>query len=133
MRITILSLFFLVLLVGCKNDSAQKASVDESELAVDESYYTGDFVYYADAAVLQTTNDVFSVQIDEKMHELSEKAKEFQRTPYDLVQVKLTGELIPNPLKAETGEGWDQMLVIDQIIEVSKATTSSVMQAPTQE
>jgi len=49
-----------------------------------------------------------------------------------MVKVVVTGELIANPRRAETGDGWEQMLVIDKIIEVSKATTSSVIKAPQQ-
>ncbi|KQC32459.1 hypothetical protein AAU57_03265 [Nonlabens sp. YIK11] len=132
MRSLLLSLFCIGLLVGCKNESEPK-STKENVLTYDEPRYKGDFIYLADAAVLSTSDDIYAVKIDEKVTELASKAKEFQRTPYDMVQVVVTGELVPNPLKAETGEGWDQMLVIDKIIEVRKSKSSSVIQAQEQE
>ncbi|PRP67853.1 component of SufBCD complex [Nonlabens agnitus] len=133
MRSLLLSLFLCIgLLVGCKNESEPK-STEENVLTYDEPRYKGDFIYLADAAVLSTSDDIYAVKIDEKATELASKAKEFQRTPYDMVQVVVTGELVPNPLKAETGEGWDQMLVIDKIIEVRKSKSSSVIQAQEQE
>jgi hypothetical protein len=38
----------------------------------------GEFVYYADAAVLQTKNDIYGVVIDKNMHALADQVKPFQ-------------------------------------------------------
>ncbi|SCY31659.1 NlpE-like protein with OB domain [Nonlabens sp. Hel1_33_55] len=133
MKAFFLSILFLCLLTGCKSDTEKSDAPDGTEMSNDEPQFKGEFIYLADAAVLSTSNDIYAVKIDDKLTELAEKAKEFQRTPYDMVQVTVTGELVPNPVKAETGEGWDQMIVIDKIIEVRKSGSSSVISAPAQE
>ncbi len=40
---------------------------------------TGDFIYYADAAVLQTPKEIYGVVIDDKMHELENVVKPHER------------------------------------------------------
>jgi len=127
MKYLLTSLFFLVLLTGCREESAAEKN---NGLTIDEVRYKGEYIHLGEAAVLTTPDEIYAIQIDDKVKELDEQSKEFKRTPYDMVQVVLTGELKPNPKKAETGEGWDQMLVIEKIIEVRKAKTSTVMQAP---
>jgi len=116
-------LFLLVLATGCKDQ-------DSNELAPGEVSYKGDYIHINDAAVLSTADEIYAVRIDEKSADLDKQSKEFMKTPYDMVQVVITGELIPNPRKEETGEGWDQMIVINKIIEVREAKSSAVMQAP---
>jgi hypothetical protein len=123
-------LLLLVLATGCKD---QETVEDSNDLEVGEVSYKGDYIHINDAAVLSTADEIYAVRIDEKSADLDKQSKEFMRTPYDMVQVVITGELIPNPRKAETGEGWDQMIVIDKIIEVRKAKSSAVMQAPAPE
>lgn len=126
MRIASLSLFLLLIATSCKDNAVGKTE----GLTVDEVRYKGDYIHLGDAAVISTEDEIYAIQIDDKIQELDERAKEFMRTPYDMVQIIVTGELKPNPRKQETGDGWDQMLVIDKIIEVRKATTSAVMQPP---
>jgi hypothetical protein len=123
-------LFLLVLATSCNN---QETMEDSENLATVEVSYKGDYIHIGDAAVLSTADEIYAVRIDNKSGNLDEQSKEFMRTPYDMVQVVITGELIANPRKTETGEGWDQMIVIDKIIEVRQAKSSAVMQAPAPE
>jgi hypothetical protein len=130
MRIAFNLLFLLILATSCKD---QETIGDNNSKTADEVSFKGDYIHIGDAAVLSTEDEIYAVRIDDKSGKLDEKGKQFMKTPYDMVQVVITGELIPNPRKAETGEGWDQMIVIDKIIEVRKAKSSAVMQTPTQE
>ncbi|WP_194851685.1 component of SufBCD complex [Nonlabens antarcticus] len=130
MKYALISLLLLLLITGCKEE---KSSENNYGLADNEVSYKGEYIHVGNAAVLTTADEIYAVQIDDMAGELDQQAKEFMRTPYDMVQVIVTGKLIPNPRKVGTGEGWEQMLVIDKIIEVRKAKTSSVMKAPAQE
>jgi hypothetical protein len=130
MRIAFNLLFLLILATSCKD---QETIGDNNSKTADEVSFKGDYIHIGDAAVLSTEDEIYAVRIDDKSGKLDEKGKQFMKTPYDMVQVVITGELIPNPRKAETGEGWDQMIVIDKIIEVRKAKSSAVMQTPAQE
>lgn len=129
MRALLASFMVLILVSSCKNEDA---SDNNEGLTIDQVRYKGEYIHLGDAAVITTADDIYAVKVDDMVKELDEKSEEFKRTPYDMVQVVLTGELMPNPKKAETGEGWDQMLVIDKIIEVRKGKMSTVMQAPAQ-
>lgn len=77
----------------------------------------GDFVYYADAAVLVTESEIFGVIINEKMHELDDKAQTYKNEVTDMVSVEIEGVVSPNP---EGTEGWDNFVKITKIISVSK-------------
>ncbi len=123
-----MSILFLTLATSCKEaESTEDSSIT---LAPGEVTFKGDYIHIGSAAVLSTDDAIYAVEIDDRVGELDQRAEEFMRTPYDMVQVVVTGELVPNPRKKETGEGWDEMLLIDKIIEVRKSSSSSVMQAP---
>ncbi|MCO4821752.1 MAG: hypothetical protein KC469_06775 [Flavobacteriaceae bacterium] len=78
----------------------------------------GEFVYYADAAVLQTHREMYGVVIDQKMHELDEMAKSYQKEATDFVQIEIRGKVIPKP---EGEEGWPYRVEIKEILNVSAA------------
>ncbi len=130
---TILSIILIAMVaVSCKNQETttpeQEATtpvVEKKEPIIIDNVTTfkGEFIYSVDAAVLTTKNDMYAVRIDEKMQELQELALPLKKSQYDMVNVILKGELVPNPLKIETGEGWDQMLIIEEILEITPATS----------
>ncbi|HZW62734.1 MAG TPA: hypothetical protein VFF15_03720 [Flavobacteriaceae bacterium] len=77
----------------------------------------GEFVYLADAAVLQTETEIYAVVIDEKMHELDNKVKPFKSEDTDMIPVEIRGIISPKP---EGEEGWDYRVKITEILNVSK-------------
>ncbi len=99
-KVVILLLF--IAFVSCKTDQGTS--------------YTGDFVYYADAAVFQIGNDVHGVVLNDKVDTLAEQAKQFQNEPTDMVKVEVLGELIP---KKDNEEGWPFKLKINKIVSVN--------------
>ena len=113
-------LFILLLtittLTSCKNDSKTEDSKVENE-NTELTFIQGEFVYYADAAVIQTHKDVYGVVIDEKMHELNNQVEPFKMEITDMVPVEIRGKLIPKP---EGEEGWPFKVEIKEIIKVSK-------------
>ncbi|MBR9846742.1 MAG: hypothetical protein GYB35_11870 [Algicola sp.] len=81
----------------------------------------GQFIYFGDAAVLQTRSDIYGVVINDKMHELNDMAKAYKKEPTDYVTVQIRGKLIPKP---EGEEGWPFRIDVKEIENV-KAYTSN--------
>lgn len=116
MKKTLILVFcLLTLVVSCKNDtkSDTSATPEQSDLQT----LKGDFVYYADAAVLQTSSEIYGVVINTKMHELNKQASAFKTEPTDMIPVEVRGIIIPKP---ENEEGWPLRIDIKEIVNVSK-------------
>ena len=77
--------------------------------------FKGEFVYLADAAVLQTDDDIYAVIINEKMHELDDMVKQYKNETTDMVPVEIRGIKTPKP---ENEEGWAFRIEITEIINV---------------
>lgn len=120
MKKSLVLLFALITFLSCKNDK-KSSTTSETEVQTNTNeghkLFEGDFVYYADAAVLQTKDDVYGVIVNEKMHELDEKAKSLKSEPTDMVKVEVKGVLIAKP---KDEEGWPFRLDIKEIINVRK-------------
>ena len=99
-------------LSSCKNDSKSE-TVENDELTLIQ----GEFVYYADAAVIQSHQDVYGVIINEKMHDLDNNVKPYKVEITDMVPVEIKGKIIPKP---EGEEGWPYRIEIIEILNVSK-------------
>ena len=132
MRIIRLSSFLLVLCLGvsissCKGDIEKPLAEDENKVEIDSAktakqsdgliLFTGKFVYFADAAVLETTTGIYGVIINDKMHELDKLVQSYKEEVTDFVPVAIRGKLIPKP---ENEEGWDNRIEIKEIIDVYK-------------
>ncbi|MFK7781966.1 hypothetical protein [Psychroserpens sp.] len=110
---------------ACKSDVKKESSLDveavENENTAKKSdgmrTLVGQFIYYADAAVLQTKSDIYGVVINDKMHELNDMAKVYKNEPTDYVTVQIKGTLIPKP---EGEEGWPFKIDIKEIDNVKK-------------
>lgn len=118
-------LLFLIVIafLSCKNESKKEETinVDSDEKTLKQSdgltLLKGEFIYYADAAVLQTHADVYAVIIDDKMHELNKQVQQYKRESTDMVPVTIRGKIIPKP---ENEEGWPFRVEIKEILNVSK-------------
>ncbi|SFN43823.1 hypothetical protein SAMN04487989_101424 [Bizionia echini] len=114
--------------ISCKNDSkTEETTIETKTINVDDPNRTekqndgltllkGEFVYYADAAVLQTHREVYGVVIDDKMMELNNMAKAYKKEPTDYATVSIRGKVIPKP---ENEEGWPFRVEIKEILSVS--------------
>ncbi|WP_452230320.1 MULTISPECIES: hypothetical protein [unclassified Lacinutrix] len=118
--------FLLVLAVAftsCKNE-AKKENAETTETedgrTVKQSdgltLLKGEFVYYADAAVLQTKNEIYGVILNDKVTELNKKAKDFKKEDTDFVMVEVRGAIKSKP---EGKEGWDNQVEIKEILNIS--------------
>jgi hypothetical protein len=123
MKKSIVLLFAFFVFVSCKNNTNSSVT---SESDIHEKTETqnnsltllkGDFLYYADAAILQTKSEIYGVIINEKMHELHDKVKVYKDEDTDMVPVEIKGIIVPKP---ENEEGWEFRVDIKEIIKVSK-------------
>ncbi len=125
MRKTILLALVLLAFISCKNDSKsnteKESSADGPEKTVKQNdgltLLKGDFIYFADAAVLQTHREVYGVVIDEKMHELNKQVQQYKIETTDMVTVEIRGKIIAKP---KDEEGWPFRIEIKEILNVSK-------------
>ena len=115
MKKIIFFLFISVVIVSCKNEPKSVSS--NSDETNDLVTLTGDFIYYADAAVLQTNNEIYGVVIDERMHELNEAVKEHKNEVTDMVSVTVKAKKFKKPANEE---GWPYRLEIKEIVRVVK-------------
>ncbi|MFD2551277.1 hypothetical protein ACFSQP_05555 [Bizionia sediminis] len=125
-----LAFFFIIALVftACKNDKTQTTDLQATDKIILDSgnqagktpdgltLFNGDFIYYADAAVLQTKQDIYGVIANNKMTELNTMAEAFKKEATDYVTVSVRGHLKPKP---ENEEGWPFRIEIKEILSVS--------------
>jgi hypothetical protein len=130
MKKILLILITITALMACKNDAKtepQEVTTDASQQRTEKqsdglTLLKGEFIYYADAAVLQTHREMYAVIIDDKMHELDNMAKPFKKEATDFVQVEIRGKITPKP---ENEEGWDYRVEIKEILNVKAAEKSN--------
>ncbi len=111
-----LALSFVVF--SCKNSEEKTASQEETPKLLDQEYniYSGEFIYLADGAVLKGSNFIYGVTLDEMAEELAKKVAPVKKEDYDMVPVVVKGALSKKP---EGEEGWEEILTIKEIINVS--------------
>jgi hypothetical protein len=130
MKKILLILITITALMACKNDAKtepQEVTTDASQQRTEKqsdglTLLKGEFIYYADAAVLQTHREMYAVIINDKMHELDNMAKPFKKEATDFVQVEIRGKITPRP---ENEEGWDYRVEIKEILNVKAAEKSN--------
>ncbi|NNL15394.1 MAG: hypothetical protein HKO81_01980 [Flavobacteriaceae bacterium] len=107
-------------LTACKKDSKSVENKLSEAQENDLFTLTGDFIYYADAAVLQTSNEIYGVALDEKMHELDKAVKPYKKDVTDMIKVTIKAKKIKKPASEE---GWPYRLEIKEILKVEKPDT----------
>ncbi len=116
----------LTVFLSCKNE--KKAETTEESISLENSERTakqsdgltllkGDFIYYADAAVLQTHAEIYGVVIDKNMHELDKQVKPYKSEDTDMVPVEIRGKISAKP---ENEEGWPFRVEVKEILNVYK-------------
>ncbi|MGJ5642736.1 hypothetical protein [Formosa sp. S-31] len=119
MRKSLIVLLCLTVFLSCKNESKSNPEASVTESTSDLKTFKGDFVYFADAAVLQTSGEIYGVIINDKMHELDEQVKVYKSEATDMVPVEIRGIVIPKD-EDEDEEGWPLRIDIKEIVNVSK-------------
>ena len=109
--------------MSCKNETKSETELSNSNEVTENqgdglSSIKGEFVYYADAAVMNVNGQMYGVVINEKMHELDKMAEPYQEDPTDYVTAEVKGKLIEKPANEE---GWPYRIDIKEIISVEKS------------
>lgn len=120
----IILLLAVITFVGCKNNTKNEdtnTSNEDSEKTEKQNdgltLLKGEFIFYADAAVLQTHQEIYAVVIDDKMRELNEQVQKYKTEITDMVPVEIRGKITPKP---ENEEGWAFRVEIKEILNVIK-------------
>ena len=122
----VILLLTIIAFTSCKNEPKTEESTtsekpDNTERTEKQSdgltLLKGEFIYYADAAVLQTPNEMYGVLLTNKFEELSKQAEKFKTKPTDMVQVEIRGKITN-----EKHENilWENKVEIVEILKVSK-------------
>ena len=82
---------------------------------------TGEFLFYDNAAVLNTGSEIYGVVVNVKLHELHAQALTVQKDSFDMVQVFIKGIISKNPSE----EGWPQVVTITEIDSVAPSVPLS--------
>ena len=106
----------LTAFIACKTDKKEVPTENEGEVVAYE-VLKGSYLYYADAAILQTSTEVYGVVLDENSVALDKKVKPYKVLNTDMVPVEIKGEIIP---KSEGEEGWPLKVKIVEILKVTK-------------
>ncbi|MGC6525566.1 MAG: hypothetical protein ACON30_04735 [Flavobacteriaceae bacterium] len=101
-------LVFLILFIlsfGCKNNSEQLSTIK------------GSYIFFEDAAVLQTKDEIYGVYMNEKTLELNEKAKALKAKTSEIIYVELKGNI---STEEDEKIKWEKKFDIVEIISVSQ-------------
>lgn len=117
-------LLVIIAFVSCKNNNKTEektTTVDGLEKTEKQNdgltLLKGEFIYYADAAVLQTHSEIYAVVLNDKMQELNEQVQKYKTEITDMVPVEIRGKITPKP---ENEEGWAFRVEIKEILNVIK-------------
>jgi uncharacterized lipoprotein NlpE involved in copper resistance len=126
MKKSIFILLAVIGFLGCKNDTKTEVNLEENRAKSydqKDGYITmkGEFLYYADAAVFQTQNEIYGVVIDENLHRLNNQVKPFKKEATDMVPVTIRVRKFEKP---ENEEGWPYRVEIKDILKVEKPNSN---------
>ncbi|MDY2586119.1 hypothetical protein [Winogradskyella aquimaris] len=126
MKKSIFILLAVIGFLGCKNDTKTEVNLEENRSKSydqNDGYITmkGEFLYYADAAVFQTQNEIYGVVVDENMHRLNNQVKPFKKEATDMVPVTIRVRKFEKP---ENEEGWPYRVEIKDILKVEKPNSN---------
>lgn len=115
-------LLTLISFVSCKDNAETEISLEENRAKSydqNDGYITmkGEFLYYADAAVFQTANEIYGVVIDENMHRLNVQVEPFKKEATEMVPVTVRVRKFEKP---KNEEGWPYRVEIKDILKVEK-------------
>ena len=120
MKKVLILLLTIAAFTSCKKESKNESVETKDGKTAKQSdgltLLKGEFVYYADAAVLQTHSQIYGVVINDKVDEINKQAKPFKIDDTDFVMVEIRGVITPKP---EGIEGWDNRVEIKEILNVS--------------
>lgn len=125
MKRTLLLLLFSVAIFSCNNSKTEKEELQNETTVADSTAlrtYEGEFIYTPEAAVFKGNSFVYGVKINDVAKDLAKRVEAVKKGEYDMVPVIVRGEVIPKP---EGTEGWDEIITITEIVNVSDTPTKA--------
>jgi hypothetical protein len=117
----IVLIFLSLTILGCKNSSQN----DNSQAIL----IKGNYIYFHDAAVLQTDSEIYGVYINTKVEELNQQAEAHKADSTDMVYVEVKGLVSTTPDQIIL---WEKKLEITEIISVSPIKTNNTINLVTE-
>lgn len=125
MKRILLLLMFTTLLYSCNDTKTDKEELQSEDSEVEKPTvltYEGEFIYTPEAAVFKGNTFVYGVKINDLAKDLAEKVAAVKKGEFDMVPVTVRGEITPKP---EGTDGWDEIITITEIINVSDTSTKA--------
>lgn len=119
MKKILLLLLFPCFLMSCNNTKKEKEETqDETEIVVNTPVqtYEGEFIYTDDASVFKGSSFVYGVQMNDVAKDLGQRVAAIKESDFDMVPVIVRGRITHKP---EGADGWDEIITITEIINVS--------------
>lgn len=104
------------MVLSCKTDKKQTESNQEvtKDRTDNELTLNGNFIYYDNAAVLQTREEIYGVIVDSMLLVLDNQANAFKKEATDMIAVKVRAKLSDKKDNTE----WKKKIEILEVIEV---------------
>lgn len=123
----ILYLFMITAtLISCNNSEEKKDEITEDSAETNKDVvdvrmpvYRGEFILTEEAAVLKGKDFIYGVTLDTMARELAARVAPIKNDEFDMVPVIVSGVVTKNPALAEGKEGWEEVITIKKIINVS--------------
>ncbi len=108
---------------ACGDDAREENIEPEPVAQVKDSLTTikGEFIYLADAAVLKGKDFIYGVELDSISMKLADSVAPLKKDNFDMVPVTVRAKIVKN-----TGEGWEEIAQIREILEISKPKADTV-------
>ena len=116
MKLYRILIFIALFSFSCDTKQSKVVSNEVLETKNDDLIIlSGDYVFYDNAAVLQTNKNVYGIVINEKVNELNQRLTSIKKDEFDFIPVILKGRL---ENKSKDEEGWSVKLEITEIVEI---------------
>lgn len=125
MRRILLLLVLSTFIFACNNTNKEKEAPEVEVTAQDGipvQTYEGEFIYTPEASVFKGHSFVYGVKVNDIAKDLAKRVEAVKKQEYDMVPVIIRGKVVPKP---EGTEGWDEIITITEIINVSENPTKA--------
>lgn len=118
MKKVIITIICLSALISCKTDKKdnQTETTETEDVNSNELTLNGSFIYYDNAAVLQTKEEIYGVIADSMMLELNNQAIKYKNEDTDMVPVTVKAKISDK----KDNTNWKTKIEILEVLNVSK-------------
>ncbi|QNJ97339.1 hypothetical protein [Constantimarinum furrinae] len=129
MRKIVYVFVLFAVMISCKNqeennteteDQAEETLKDgETNIIAGKPLINGEFIRTEDGAVLKGESFIYGVHMDDIGRELAKRVEPIKKDEFDMVPVTVQGKIAKNPVVTTGGEGWPEIIIIENIVKVS--------------